>query len=350
MACGLAHSYGQLLAARSMVGIGEATLMPTAFSMLADSFPFERRGRAYGLFTAASAVGTGAALVMGGALLELMQGVEHVHWPYIGTLVPWQAVFFIVGAPGLIVALLLMTTREPARRQQEGAASENILSGSLFRYVARNKLLFLCVVGAYSTYTAACYATVSWAPMLMVRKFHLPLAQGGFAVGAAALTTGVLGTVLGGYLCDYWTAKRVKGGKFRLPYIWSLIILPIAWGFTLLPTVTGSVICFALFIMLQNAVYASGGAVMQEIVPAHLRGRAIALWYVVTGVFGQATGPTAAALLTDYVFHDQAALPYSMAIIVIPGVLLTLLLSAYGAPLVDAVRHALRHSSVQSGR
>ena len=215
--------------------------MPSAFSMLADSFPFERRGRAYGMFTAASAVGTGAALVLGSALLDLMQGIEHVHWPYVGAVVPWQAVFFIVGAPGLIVALLLMTTREPKRHLEDAAASETLLSNSLFQYVVRHKMLFLCVIGAYSTYTAACYATVSWAPMLMVRKFHLSIAQGGFAVGAAALTTGVLGTVLGGYLCDYWTSRRVKGGKFRLPYIWSLIVLPVAWGFTLSPTVAASV-------------------------------------------------------------------------------------------------------------
>ena len=84
---------------------------------------------------------------------------------------------------------------------------------------------------------------------------------------------------------------------------------------------------------------------MQEVVPPNLRGRATALWYVVTGVFGQATGPTAAALLTDYVFHDQNALPYSMAIVIIPGVLLTLLLSAYGASMVDAVRRTLKNSS-----
>jgi MFS family permease len=201
-----------------------------------------------------------------------------------------------------------------------------------------HKRLFLCVLGAYSTYTAVSYATVSWAPTLLVRKFHFTLSEGGFAVGAAALTTGVVGPLLGGWLCDYWTLHRARGGKFRLPYYWSLIVLPVVFGFTLLPDPTVSICFFGLFILLQNAVYASGAAVMQDIVPPETLGRATALWYVVTGLFGQVTGPTAAALLTDRVFHDRAALPYSIALVAIPGVLATLVLTLYGRDEVDRVR------------
>jgi MFS family permease len=98
------------------------------------------------------------------------------------------------------------------------------------------------------------------------------------------------------------------------------------------------VCAFALFIMAQNAVYSSGGAVMQDIVPPELSGRATALWYVVTGLFGQVTGPTAAALLTDRLFHDRSALPYSIALVAIPGVLITWLFARAGAPLVDRMR------------
>jgi MFS family permease len=339
---GFTHSYPMLLVARSVVGIGEATLMPTAFSMLADSFPFERRGRAYGLYTSAAAVGTGGALVMGGEVMKLLRGIDSVHLGALGAFAPWQVAFMVVGAPGLLVAALLLTVQEPTRRLRRAAADGAAQPRSLFLYIREHLSMFICVLGAYSTYTAVCYATVSWAPTLMVRKFHFAVSQGGFAVGIAALTTGVLGTLLGGWFCDYWTAQDSRGGKFRLPFFWSLIIFPVVIGYALSPLAAVSLGFFAIFIGLQNAVYASGGALMQDIVPSGLSGRATALWYVVTGLVGQVTGPTVVALLNDYVFHDRAALPYSIVLVAVPGVIATLLFVLLGRSAVDRRRMALQ--------
>jgi MFS family permease len=341
-ASGFTRSYPMLLVARSVVGIGEATLMPTAFSMLADSFPFERRGRAFGMYTSAAAVGTGGALVLGGIVMRALRGVHSIDLGGLGTFAPWQIAFMVVGAPGLIVAALLLTVREPARRGRHGGAAGVAEIRSLFTYIRANGLLFLCVLAAYSSYTSVCYATVSWAPTLLVRKFHFPLSSGGFAVGIAALTTGVFGTLLGGWLCDRWTVNGAPGGKFRLPYLWSMMIFPVVIGFALSPIAAVSIGFFAIFIMLQNAVYASGGAVMQDIVPSNLSGRATALWYVVTGLVGQVTGPTFAALLNDYLFHDRAALPYSIVLVAIPGVIATFIFARAGRAAVDRTRALLR--------
>jgi MFS family permease len=318
--------------------------MTTAFSMLADSFPFERRGRAYGLYTSAAAVGTGGALVLGGTVMKALRGVDIVHLGVLGTFAPWQVAFMVVGAPGLVVALLLLTVREPERRLHLAAADGVAQTRSLFKYIRQHGSMFICVLGAYSTYTAVCYATVSWAPTLLVRKFHFAISQGGFAVGIAALTTGVIGTILGGWLCDYWTVHDAQGGKFRLPFIWSLLVFPVVAGYALWPLAAVSVGFFAIFIGLQNAVYASGGAMMQDIVPASLSGRATALWYVVTGLVGQVTGPTVVALLNDYVFHDRAALPKSIVLVAVPGVIATLAFALLGRTAVDRRRKALQGS------
>jgi MFS family permease len=335
-----------LLLARSVVGIGEATLMPAAFSMLADSFPYERRGRAFGYFTAAAAIGTGGALVLGGAVMRSLKDVHSVDLGALGTFAPWQVAFMVVGAPGLIVAMLLLTVREPRRRTALGTTDGIAQTASLFRYMREHPKLFLCVLGAYSTYTSVCYATVSWAPTLLVRKFHFAISDGGFAVGACALTTGLVGTILGGFYADRWTVRNASGGKFRAPFLWSLVVFPVVLGFALSPVAIASVGCFAIFIALQNAVYATGGATMQDIVPPSLSGRATAVWYVVTGLFGQVTGPTFAALLNDYLFHDRAALPYSIVLVAIPGVLATLAFSLAGRSLVDKTRQALRANTV----
>jgi MFS family permease len=336
---GLTHSFPLLLIARSLVGIGEATLMPAAFSMLSDSFPFERRGRALGLYTSAAAVGTGGALVVGGAVMGALKGVKEVHLGFLGAFAPWQMAFMVVGAPGLIVALLLLTVREPARRPRPAIVAKT--ASSLTRYAMDHRILFLCVLGAYSTYTAVSYSVVSWAPTLLVRKFHAPISMAGFLIGTCALTTGVIGTLAGGWLSDYWTRRKAIGGKFRLPLMWSIFILPVVLGYALTPWLSVTIACFAIFIAMQNAVYASGGAVMQDVVPPSLSGRATAIWYVTTGLVGQITGPTLVALLNDYLFKDRGALPFSIVLVAFPGALATLAFAWFGRKAVDRARSDL---------
>lgn len=337
---GFCHTFPQLLAARSAVAIGEATLMPAAFSMLADTFPSNQRGRVFGYFTSASAVGTGGALVLGGMVLQALHGVQWVSLGPLGTVRPWQAAFVLVGSPGLLVAaLLFFTIREPGRRPPEaGVKAAGDKGPSILGYIRTHPLLFFCILGAYSTYTSVSYATLSWAPTLMHRKFAVPLSLVGLSIGACVLTTGVVGTIGGGWLADYWTGKRAIGGKFRAPLFWSLLIVPVVWGFALSPVFGLGVAFFAVFVMLQNGVYASGAAVMQDVVPPLLVGRATAIWYLVTGVIGQATGPTLVALLDDYVFKSRAALPYSLALVVVPGAIATFFLARLGLRLVDEAK------------
>jgi MFS family permease len=337
--CGFARSFPELLLARSAVGIGEAALMPAAFSMMADSFPPESRGRVFGLYTAATALGTGGALVLGGAILMLLRHSGGLHIGPLDLPVPWKAAFAVVGMPGLAVAaLILFTLKEPARRRPtaQRQSAQASASPSLLQFVKRNPKLCFCVLGAYSTYTAVSYSTLSWAPTLMVRKFQFTLPQAGYAIGLCALTTGVLGTIAGGIAADYWSNSRQSGGKFRAPLVWSWIIVPVVLLFTLPSHPAMSIGFFALFVFLQNSVYAGGAAVMQDIVPPRLVGRATAMWYLVTGVIGQATGPTLTALITDHVFHDRAALPWSMAIMSVPGAIATFFLVTGGLKLVDA--------------
>jgi MFS family permease len=175
----------------------------------------------------------------------------------------------------------------------------------------------------------------------MVRKFHYALPQAGYAIGLCVLTTGIMGTVAGGIAADHWTNSGRPGGKFRAPLFWSFFILPVVLLFTLPSQPALSIAGFAIFVFLQNSVYAGGAAVMQDVVPPLLVGRATALWYLVTGVVGQATGPTVTALITDKIFHDQAALPLSMAITAVPGAAATLLFVLLGTRHVDRHRATL---------
>jgi MFS family permease len=101
-ACAGARSFGALFLARMGVGIGEATLSPAAFSLLADYFPKGRLATALSIFSMGIFFGSGLALLLGGLI--------------VGALGSWRLTFLLVGLPGLLVALLALTIREPARR------------------------------------------------------------------------------------------------------------------------------------------------------------------------------------------------------------------------------------------
>ena len=117
MACGLATTYPALFLARVGVGAGEAALNPPALSLLKDYFPPDRLGRAIGLYTAGVSSGSGLAYVIGGTIYPGIQAAGPTHWPLVGEVQPWQQMFIWVGLPGIVISLLILTIREPARRE-----------------------------------------------------------------------------------------------------------------------------------------------------------------------------------------------------------------------------------------
>jgi len=117
-ACGLAHNYWQLFSARVGVGVGEATLNPSALSLISDYFPREKRGRAISFYNMGVSLGVGIANIIGAWAIALTSAMAPITLPLVGALRPWQLVFLLVGLPGLVVALLMFTVREPRRRDR----------------------------------------------------------------------------------------------------------------------------------------------------------------------------------------------------------------------------------------
>ena len=112
--CGLTRKFWQLALMRMGVGVGEASLSPAAYSLIADYFPPERRSTAMGVYSMGIYIGSGLAFILGGLVVKFASGQEQFDLPLVGAVRSWQVVFFLVGLPGLLVALLLLTVREPA--------------------------------------------------------------------------------------------------------------------------------------------------------------------------------------------------------------------------------------------
>ncbi|MFC3098252.1 spinster family MFS transporter [Alteraurantiacibacter palmitatis] len=123
MLSGFARNFAMLTAARIGVGVGEASANPCAYSLIADWFPKRLRATALSIYASGLFVGSGLSLVLGGAIVERWNNI----WPGGGPLglAGWQAAFVIVGFPGLVLALWVLTLKEPVRGVFEGEANAN---------------------------------------------------------------------------------------------------------------------------------------------------------------------------------------------------------------------------------
>ncbi|MDP4573616.1 MFS transporter [Qipengyuania sp. G39] len=115
---GFAKNFTTLSIARIGVGVGEATASPSAYSLISDWFPKKMRATALAIYSSGLYIGGGISLLIGGAIVENWNQAYPVDAP-LG-LAGWQAAFIIVGLPGLLLALLVFTLREPVRGQSEG--------------------------------------------------------------------------------------------------------------------------------------------------------------------------------------------------------------------------------------
>jgi MFS transporter, Spinster family, sphingosine-1-phosphate transporter len=194
---GLARNYPQLLAARALVGVGEAALVAVAPALLADCFQPAARGRVFAVLNMAIPVGSALGFILGGA---------------IGAHFGWRAAFLVAGVPGLLLALAALWLPDPPRGVQdepdEGAAAAAGTAtgggGSLNRYAQLlRRAPYMTIVLGYAAYTFALGGLAFWMPSFLERVRGLTQAQAGTQFGEIVVLTGFVGTFVGGWLADY---------------------------------------------------------------------------------------------------------------------------------------------------
>jgi MFS family permease len=332
-ACGTAQHFWQLFLARVGVGAGEATLLPGATSLLADYFPPRRRGLALGVFAAGIYLGAGLALIIGGLLLRWLQARTLV-LPLLGALHPWQTVFIAVGVPGLLVALLMLTVREPERRgSAAGKGAAGLPLGEVARYFRANAATVICHNLGFTLLAFAGYAATAWIPTIFIRVHGWTAAAIGIRLGIIALAVGPVGTVAGGWLADRFEAQGRAAGKLLVGLIAALgLILP-AIAFPLVASPSLSLLLLVPFVFFVSVVWGLAPAALQEVMPNEMRGQATAVYTGVLNLVGLGLGPASVAIIADYVFRDPQRLNLACAIVVpIAGLLAALLFGLGQAP------------------
>lgn len=321
-ASSLTTSFLTLFIARALVGIGEASLSPAAYSLMADKFPRNLFATASAIYNTAAKIGTASAYAIGGVVIGLAAGLSFA-LPGLGELESWRVVFIVVGLPAAILSLLVFTFREPARTsvvKKAGAPADTIVS-----FVKAEKALLIPMLLGFSLMAVCTFALSAWAPTYIARRFDLSPLQYGPVLAAVSMAAAFTLVFKGG-IVDWLYSRGGKDAHIRF-YTWLQIgCLPIAVATFLVPNPIIFMICYGILqvVALPTIVFMS--AAIQLIVPGNLRGQITAVFFFCLQVIGNSTGPIAVAFLTDYVFRDDAMIGYSMGVVVCVAMPVSLIL------------------------
>ena len=310
---GLANSLGPLFGGRLAVGVGEATLQPCAFSMISGLFPKPRLSLAFGLFMTASNLGGGLALGVGGFLLFWFQH-HPLSLPGFGTLAPWRAVFLAIGLPGLLLALLAFTTREPPRLLATVGAGGGPPTG-LWRFLVARRAIILRHFLGFPLLGMVVYGVNSWLPAYFGRRFGWEPHEIGPLLGLMSLTLGSFWGIAGGVVIDRLVARGMRDASFVVHMIQAAVGAPICFAAFTVPDGKLALVLLFIGMPIFQSFGAGSLASLQIITPAPLRGRMAALYvFMLTGV-GFSLGPLLVATVTDVILRDEAKVGLSMLIV-----------------------------------
>ena len=339
LACGFSHSFGQIFAARIVVGLGEAVLSPAAISLISDYFPPSRRGTAVGFFLSGIAMGIGAAILIGGGVLHLVQLGVLTGTPFAGQ-PAWRLVLLMIGAPGLLWSLAILAIKEPARQAAEipaepaeattgGAAAAGAAHANTTQLRASPRAslptwrtnTWARVIPIYLVVAAASLvdnAVGAWAPTLLIHEFARDPAQVGVQLGLL-LTAGFGGGVLvGGWLADRAGSRGGWSYKLGVCLLSGLLILPVS---LLIDAGKFNIVLLSvpLYFALSGIVTACGFSAILDVVPNRSRGLAMAISFFLNVALGAGFGPPAVTFASDHVFGANAGFGPAIALTVAAG-------------------------------
>jgi MFS family permease len=314
---GLANGFWQLFAARLFAGIGGAGNGPATYSILADYFPPAKLPKAIAFMNFGFTSGTGLALVLGGALIAALATMDDSTLPVIGAVRPWQLVFLVMAIPDLLLGLLMLTTvYEPPRRGRVMAADGRSAHRAapvrtVLAHLWRNRAAFGPMFLGLACNSLAMGALV-WAAPFYERTYGWGPAQYGIIQGLVTLLIAPIGLAFGGWLAERWAREGRDDANMRVVVVAAVAHMPFAIAFALMPNPYLALAAASLNSVLILIGVGPQNAALQVIVPNEMRGQVTALFLFLFTMIGMGIAPTAVALLTDYVYRDEAKLRYSL--------------------------------------
>ena len=301
---GMAQNYGQLLAARVGVGIGEAGGSPPSHSMISDIFPPEKRASAIGFYSTGISIGILFGFLFGGWLNE-----------FFG----WRVAFFVVGVPGVLIAIVLkLTVPEPIRGLTENRASagDNPSMLTVFKLLLSRPSFMLMALGAAMNAFAG-YSSSNWIASFMIRTHQMPTGELGTWLALIIGVGGAIGVFSSGVLADK-LGKRDKRWYMWVAVCACAISIPFQISLFLVDSPYTALLLLIVPAILSNAYLGATIACVHSMVGLKMRAVSSALLFFILNMIGLGLGPTSIGLLSDVLAdqHGVDSLGYAMMYII----------------------------------
>ncbi len=310
-----ARNYTHLFIARMGVGVGEATLSPSAYSLLSDYFTKERLPFAVGVFSTAPFIGIGLANIVAGPLVQYLETVPPIDIPMLGTMRSWQLAFLLVGGPGLLFALLALTIREPPRHGllSPGETATGVSTRTIIRFVLERRAFFAWHFCGLLCMAIPARMLFAWVAEFFICKHAMLRGEIGTIYGLITLTVGLVGSVVAGRIATGMVRRGTADATLRLVVLSAAAIAPLAIA---MPLVADRNLALLLVVGITFFIAWSPGlaiAALQVVTPNEFRGRVIAGNLVLTNFLSFTLGPLLVGFFNDRVFHSESAIDKTLA-------------------------------------
>ena len=333
---GLARGFSPFFLARVGVGAGEATILPTATSLLADYLPPVWRGRALGVFASGIYLGSGLAYVLGGLILHRL-GQRNLALPLLGVVRPWQVVLLVLAVLGMPLAMLMAFMREPARRHLQLSWGKQRVS--LKFCLARARTALAAHITGFTAMAFAGFGATVWLPTILIRDHGWSAGQAGTHLGLLNIVLGPLGSCTAGYLVDRLEHYKRDDGKLLIAVIAALGVAPAAIMLGFAASAGAAFTAAALIVFFSSFLWGLAPGALQEIVHGAALGRVVAIYTAALNLIGFGLGPAAVALVAKLWCHDNLGQAVALVVPLAAGLAMVAFLA--GRPAYRAARRQL---------
>lgn len=319
VATGLAASFISMGIARAMVGVGESMLHPLAVSLLSDAVDAPKRSRSFGVYMSAGATGALVALLGGGLLLRRLHSAGEISLPLIGTIAPWQALFFGAGVPGFILAAaIILVMKEPLRRSDASGAISAKNQGAI-DFLKRNWRFSTAIFVGISTLQMGAYTLSTWYIVFFERVHGLP----GFKAAILLACTSGVATLVGCIAGGRMISRLRQAGRKDAALIIGMGAGAVFMVFSVLALLaTNATLALAILPIATFCGYIpsiAGFTAMGEGLPSSVRARLAGLHTLANGIISNSLGPFLVGFFSDTVFAFEAGIRYSLIVTILIG-------------------------------
>jgi MFS family permease len=306
--CGLAQNFWAFFASRAVIGASESGCGPASLSLIADSVPREKLPRAYAIYNSGFLGGSALSLLFGGVLLGLLADVPPIHIGGLGTIYNWQLVFMMLGAPGLLIALIVYLT-VPEPRRKGATKPQGYSMREVYQVVKAQRAFHVPLLIGVLAMGFQNYGLAGWMPAFYERTYGWGPATIGPLLGIVALVAGTLGLFIGARLAEILGRTR-DDANLRVLFLAQFLPIPVLVAAPLMPSPWAALGLAAIGSLLGAMGGAGFNAALNTAVPNEMRSQINVTYFILQNAIAGSLGPTLVALATDYIAQSEADLRY----------------------------------------